>query len=250
MAYTVKQLAKIAGVSVRTLHFYDEAGLLKPSSIERNGYRKYEEKELLLLQQILFFKELDFSLGDIKKMITARNFDMVASLQDHKQLIELKKKRLTGLLKTIDKTITKLTKKKMMNDEELYDAFSDEEQKKYQEEAKQRWGNTKAYKQSQERTKNWTKEDYARVKKAAEEFMKRVVAVSDKPIASKEVQAIIREWRQGIDQFYDTTLEMCRNLGEMYVADPRFTKYYDKHKPGLAVFMRDAINYYCDHAEK
>lgn len=249
MAYTVNQLAKLAGVSVRTLHFYDEAGLLKPSAIQKNGYRLYEEKELLLLQQILFFKELDFSLEDIKKMITAKHFDMVAALHDHKQLIEIKKKRLTGLLKTIDKTIIKLTKQKNMDDTELYDAFSDEDQKQYQAEAKQRWGNTKAYKQSQERMKKMTKQDIANIKKNNELFLKKIVAASDKPVASKEVQALIAEWRAGINIFYDTSLEMCRNLGEMYVADPRFTKYYDKHKPGLAVFMRDAINYYCDHAK-
>jgi DNA-binding transcriptional MerR regulator len=250
MAYTVKQLGNLAHISVRTLHFYDETGLLKPAHIAKNGYRFYGEKELLRLQQILFFRELDFPLEEIKQIIDDPKFSIVEALKDHKKQIELKRKRLTGLLETIDKTIKKMSNKKDMKDEELYQDFDTEDMKKYQQEAKEKWGNTKAYKQSQERTKNWKKEDYARVKKESEDLMNEIVKVMPKGPTSPEMQELVQKWRDGINQFYDTNLEMCRNLATMYVEDARFTATYEKYHEGLAVFMRDAIYYYCDHQTK
>ncbi len=250
MAYTVKQLSKLAGISVRTLHFYDEAGLLKPSFIERNGYRYYEEKELLKLQQILFFRELDFALTDIKKIINSKDFNILEALQSHKKFIELKQKRFNKLLETVNKTITKMQNKKQMKDAELYDSFADPEMKQYQAEAKQRWGNTEAYKQSQERTKNWTKADYEKIKADGDKFMKVVASHVNDDIKSPEVQALVAQWRQGINVFYDTDLEICRNLASMYIDDPRFAAYYEKYAKGLSVFMRDAIHYYCDEQKK
>lgn len=240
----------MADVSVRTLHFYDEAGLLPPAHVEKNGYRKYGHAELLKLQQILFFRELDFSVEEIKRILNAPGFDMVQALKDHRKLILIRQKRLTTLLKTIDTTIKHMNHKKDVNDTELYAGFSEEQEREYAEEAKKRWGNTDAYKQSVERTKHWTKEDYDRIKKEGHEFMLRVVANRSKGAASPEVQELISEWRAGINRFYDTTLEICRGLAQMYVDDPRFTAYYDKYESGLAVFMRDAIFYYCDHAKK
>jgi DNA-binding transcriptional MerR regulator len=250
VSHSVKQLAKLAHISVRTLHFYDETGLLKPSSIKSNGYRVYEEKELLRLQQILFFRELEFPLAEIKKIMNAPGFDIVQALKSHKKLIEVKQKRLTGLLATIESTIKSMKSKKPIEEKALYDHFDDAEQKKYQQEAKERWGNTEAYKQSQERTKHWTKADYEKLKKDGDTFMKTVVATMPKGIASKEIQTLVQQWREGINVFYDTNIEMCRNLATMYTADPRFTKYYEKYAKGLAVFWRDAIYYYCDRAEK
>ncbi|MES2213220.1 MAG: MerR family transcriptional regulator [Patescibacteria group bacterium] len=248
--YTVKQLAILAGLTVRTLHFYDECGLLEPELIEKNGYRVYGERELLRLQQILFFRELDFPLGEIKKILNSPGFDMVSALRDHRKLIELKRKRLTKLLKTIDITIKKMNDKKEIKEEELYGNFSDAEQKEYAEEAKQRWGNTEAYKQSMERTKHWTKENYAQVKKDGDELMKNIVAAMSHGIESDEVQKLIGKWRAGINVFYDTTPEICRGLASMYISDSRFTAYYEKYQTGLAQFMHDAIFYYCDHTEK
>ena len=115
----------------------------------------------------------------------------------------------------------------------------------YQEESKQRWGNTTAYKQSVERTKNWKKEDYERVKKEGDELMQEIVKNMEKGIESPEIQKLIQKWRENINQFYDTTLEMCQGLADMYIADKRFTEHYEKYQKGLAKFMHEAIGYYC-----
>jgi len=250
MPYTINQLAKLSGVTVRTLHYYDEIGLLKPSSIHRNGYRSYEKKELLRLQQILFFRELDFPLADIKKILDKPDFEIVGALRRHKDLMKLKQKRFDKLINTIDKTIKHMAKQQNMKDEELYDAFNDPDVKRYQEEAKQRWGNTDAYKQSMKKVGKLTKAQMEKIKKDGIELTKKLAACMDKEITDKEVQKLIGQHYKNIQFFYDCPLEMYRNLGKMYMDDPRFTAYYDKHGKGLASFMRDAIAHFCDNKEK
>lgn len=245
-AYTVNQLGKLAGVSVRTLHYYDEIGLLKPTEVRRNGYRSYGENELLRLQQILFFRELEFPLGDIKRIIDSPGFDAVAALKEHRRSIERKRTRLRSLVDTIDKTLAKLTEKAHMEDSELYDPFKDEEQREYQEEAKKRWGNTDAYRQSVERVGKMTKAQMAELKRGADEFMKVVAATAGKGAKSPEMQALIAQHYESLKTFYEPNLEMYRGLAEMYVSDPRFASYYEKYKPGLAKVMREAMIEYCD----
>lgn len=249
MSYSVQALATIAGTSVRTLHYYDEIGLLTPSRTLLNGYRHYEEPELLKLQQILFFRELDFSLADIKRILNSPHFDLSAALADHRKLIELKKKRLNGLLHTIDETIKKLKSENTMPDEELYDSFKDEEMKEYAAEARQKWGNTDAYKQSQAKISKMTKAQMQQLKDDGKKHMQNLAKVMDLPIESPEVQALIKKSHDNTNFFYDCSYKMFRNLGQMYVNDPRFTTTYEKFRPGLAVFVRDAIVYYCDQHE-
>lgn len=249
MRYTVNQLAKLAGISVRTLHYYDQIGLLKPSLIADNGYRYYEDRELIRLQQILFFRELEFSLDDIKVMLNRPDFSVVESLRDQKKLLRLKQKRLDGLINTIDKSIKYMNNKQKINNEELYDAFKDDDVKQYQAEVKQRWGNTEVYKQSMAKVGKMTKQEMVKLKLKQEEQTKQLADSMDKGIKHPNVQKLIAEHHQGINFFYDCSLEMYRNLGKMYVDDPRFTAYFDKFRPGLAVFLRDAIVYYCDQNE-
>lgn len=250
MHYTVKQLSSFAGVSVRTLHYYDEIGLLKPSFLKENGYRYYEEKELLKLQQILFFRELEFSLEEIREIISASNFDMVEALKDQRHLLEMKRQRIDGLVQTIEKTIVTMKGGDSMKSDDLFAAFDDTEMNKYKEEARQRWGHTDAYKQSAERTKHWTKEDYRRIAEEGKAFTQKLANVMGLDIQNDEVQKLIALHYQGIQQFYDCPLDMYRNLADMYITDPRFTANYDKVKPGLAKFIRDAIYYYADvHAK-
>lgn len=248
MVYTVKQLAKIAGVSVRTLHYYDEIGLLKPSFIKENGYRAYEEKELMKLEQILFFKELEFSLEDIVRIMTASDFDTLVALADQRKFIELKKARINSLLSTIDKTINTLKGGgKIMNNTI---ATTQDQIEEYKKEAKKRWGNTDAYKQSVERTKHWTKEDYKRLTEDAKRFTQELADTMDKGFDSPEFQALIAKHYESIGTFYDCSLEMYRALAQGYVSDPRFKEYYDKFRPDLAEVMQKAINYYCDQKQK
>jgi len=247
MAYTIKQLAKLANVSVRALHYYDEVGLLKPQRMKKNDYRQYEHRELFRLQQILFFRELDFPLEEIKRIIDQPDFDIIRSLDDQKALIKLRQKRLGKLVYTINKTIKHMKKEKTIKDEELYDAFKDDDVKQYQEEVKERWGNSDAYKQSMARVSKMTKAEMDKMKEDGNKFTQLLADSMDKDVHGEEVQALIAEHYQGTQFFYDCPLEMYRNLGNMYVDDPRFAAYYDKFRPGLAVFVRDAINIFCDN---
>lgn len=250
MSYTVQQLATLASISVRTLHYYDEIGLLTPSSIAKNGYRHYEDKELVRLQQILFFRELDFPLEEIKRMLNRPDFHVIEALRDQKQLMLLKRKRLDGLIRSIEKTIMTMQTSTPLQDEELYDAFKDEDVKQYQDEVRQRWGDTDAYKQSLARVRKMTKQEMEKLKADGKAFTKTLADAMDKAPTDPTVQALIAEHYKGIQFFYECPLTMYRNLGQMYVDDPRFTAYYDTFRPGLAIFVRDAITHYCDEREK
>lgn len=250
MAYTIQQLATMAGITVRALHHYDAIGLLNPSRRASNGYRTYEETDLLKLQQIMFFRELEFSLDDIKNILESKNFDMKKALSDHRKLIVIKRKRMDELLATIDKTIKKINKEKNMNDQELYDGFSQEESEAYAKEAKERWGNTDAYKQSQERVKKLSKDDWQRIRKAGDELMKAIVANMDKKPESKEVQELIAQHYDGLRTFYEPNLELYRGLADMYVADHRFAAYFEKYHKDLPLFMKKAMHAFCEKGGK
>ncbi len=139
-----------------------------------------------------------------------------------------------------------MTTKQHLKDNELYDAFKDDDVKQYQDEVKARWGNTEAYKQSTARVSKMTKAEMNKLKADGKAFTEELARSMDKPIDHPEVQTLIKKQHEGINFFYDCDYTMYRNLGQMYVTDPRFTAYYDKFRPGLAVFVRDAIAYYCD----
>ncbi len=249
MSYTVHSLAQLAGISVRTLHYYDEIGLLKPSVIKKNGYRYYEDAELIRLQQILFFRELEFPLEDIKRMLNRPQFSVVEALKDQKKLIRLKQARLEKLINSINKTIKTMSNNHKINDEELYDVFKDAEVKQYQDEVKERWGNSDAYRQSMAKVGTMTKKEMEKLKADGKKHTQAIADAMDKGIEHSDVQKLIKQSHEGVNFFYDCSYEMFRNLGKMYVEDPRFTAYYEKFRPGLAVFMRDAIAYYCDQHE-
>ena len=252
MSYTVNKLAQIAHISVRTLHYYDEIGLLKPSAIQSNGYRVYEERELLLLQQILFFRELDFPIEEIKRILSSPTFDIRRALRDHRVLIELKKKRLTGLLKTIDTTLNNLEKQSPMDDQdlkELYETFGEDTMKKYADEVKERWGDTEAYKQSMERASKMTKADYEKYKQDSDAFMKKVAETMDKGATSPEFQALIAEHFKSLSTWYEPNFEMYRGLAKMYVDDPRFRAYYENYREGLAQVFSDGMTYFIEQNE-
>lgn len=250
MTYTIQQLAQAAGISVRTLHYYDQIKLLTPSFTRPNGYRCYEEKEVLQLQQILFFRELEFSLEEIKKIIHAKNFDVLTALRDQKKLLKMKQARLGRLIQTIDHTIAHTKGGEPMNTDDVYAGLTDTQIEEYKKEAQDRWGNTDAFKQSQERTKNWTKAEYARIQKEADRLLKHLVTIMNKGVSDPDVQADIETHYQGMQQFYDCSYDIYRGLARLYVEDPRFTAYYTKYHPDLAQFMCDAMTYYADQHEK
>lgn len=255
MDYKVKEVAELVGVSVRTLHHYHAIGLLTPSKATPSGYRLYNDSDLDRLQQILFFKELEFNLNEIKEIIDSPNFDKGDALRNHKKLLLEKKKRLEKIIESVDKTIDVMEGKRVMDNKEMFEGFDiseiEKHKEKYAKETKEKYGNTDAYAESQKKTSKYTKEDWARVMGRQGEIYNKLVSMMDRNPADVEVQAVIAENRQHItDSFYKCTVEIYRGLGEMYVMDERFTKNIDKFKVGLAKFLSDAIEIYCNNAEK
>jgi DNA-binding transcriptional MerR regulator len=246
-AYTVSQLAEMAGVSVRTLHHYDHIDLLKPSSRTAGGYRLYEEQDLLRLQQILFFKELDFPLSEIRAILDDPEFDQVKALENHRRLLKGRAERLTHLLRTIDKTIQRLTEDNMtMTDEELYEGFTKEQIERYKREAREMY-DPELVAESERRVRNMSKAQWNAVKEEGDQVTRAIAGVADRAPGDPEVQALIARHHAWIEHFYPASAELYRGLGQGYAEHPDFCKFYDKYRPGLADFMQAAMAYYADH---
>ena len=241
--FSVNRLAVLANVSVRTLHYYDQVGLLKPSIRTESKYRYYGEAELLRLQQILFYKELDLPLAQIAEILDDPDFDTLNALHAHKQELQKRKSRTNELLKTVDKTINHL-KNKTMNLEDMYKGFSKEQAEAYEKEAKERWGDS-IVEESKQRVKNMGKDGLEALKKEGEDISKELAAVMHLSPSHTKVQALVKRHFNMINQYYTVTPEIYKGLGDMYVADERFRVNYDKHKDGLAKFLRDAMHVYC-----
>ncbi|AUN17015.1 MerR family transcriptional regulator [Clostridium botulinum] len=252
MHYKIKEVADMAGISVRMLHHYDKIGLLDPESVSAAGYRLYSDENLDRLQQILFFKELNFPLQEIKIILDSPNFNKKEALETHRQLLLEKKLRLEKIIQSVDKTINSMEGEFKMDKKEILNVFSmteiEEHQRKYSEEVKEKYGNTSAYKESNEKTSKYTKEDWSNIMKDWDIIYKKLANLMDKSPDDKEVQEYIHQSREHISKnFYDCTPEIFRGLGEIYVNDERFTANIDKYKTGLSKFLRDAINVYCDN---
>ncbi len=247
--YTVKQLAKIAGVSPRTLHYYDEIGLLKPSRIGSNGYRHYDEDAMLRLQQILFFRELNFSLADIQQTINQPEFDMIQALSAHRENLTGQLAHLEKLLATIDHTISHIKGEIEMKPDEIFEPFSEEKQKEYEEEVRQRYGD-KELKVSQQRWGSYSKEKRQQIIDEGNRNYLDIANNMAKGFDSPEVQELVHRWHQHLHYFYDPTNDVLRGLADMYVNDPAFRQTFDKIHPDLAEFMRKAVTFYCDQLEQ
>lgn len=241
MKYTIKKLASAAGVSVRTLHYYDDIDLLKPSEVGDNNYRYYGESELLRLQQILFFRELEFPLEKIKLALDSPSFNNLEALRSHRLVLLKQKNRLSDLIKTIDRTITNLQKGASMTTNDLYGGFTKQQMEEYQAEAETRWGNTDAYKESVSRVKQMGKAGLQKVMEEGMHIELEMAELIGESVNSKAVQDLVIRHRAQIGKFYTVTDQIYRGLAEMYVADPRFAKHYDDVKPGLAKFLSDAM---------
>jgi DNA-binding transcriptional MerR regulator len=243
MSYTVKQLADLAGVTARTLHYYDQIGLLHPASYGDNGYRYYGEDAVFRLQQILFFRELDFNLEEIKAFLDQPDFDLLVALQSHRQSLLQRVDRLQTLITTVDNTLQYLRGEIKMSKKDLYKGFDEEKQQQYAAEAEQRWGPTAAH--SQKRWESYTPEQKNAILAENSEISQSIAAHMEKAPQSPEVQYWVGRWYKSInDHFYDCSLEVFAALGQMYVDDPRFTATYEDIRPGLAAFMQKAMAHY------
>jgi DNA-binding transcriptional MerR regulator len=249
MVYTIKKLAKLAGTSVRTLHYYDEIGLLKPEYRGANGYRHYGEKSIAKLQQILFFRELDFSLDEIKTIMARPDFDAAEALQSHKKLLLKRQERIGELLDTIEKTIKNFKGEKLMEIKEYYHGFSDEQIEKYREEVKQRWGE-KTLKDSEDRVKKMGKEKFAEVQKESDRIFRTITDNMDKGAESKIVQGEVAKWRQWLENYSHYSDAAVLGLGRTYSQNPEFAKTFEKYHKDLPDFLTKAIEYYCAHRKQ
>lgn len=246
--YSVKQLSTLAGVSVRTLHHYDKIGLLKPATRSEKGYRYYGRSELLKLQQILFYKELDFPLKKIIGIINNRSFDILSSLEFHKKQLMIRSNHFKKLIKTLEKTILEIKEKEnsKMTDKELYNGFSTEQIKKIKKEIHKKWGEKQLH-ETEERIHELGKQGWKDTQKKGEEINRSLAILMGLGTTDKKVQKVISMHYKHINIFWDVTKEMYLGLGKMYTEDERFTAYYEKYRPGLALFLYQGITVFCDN---
>jgi len=257
MTYTVTKVATLSGVSIRTLRFYDEIGLLKPAFVGEQGYRYYEEEQLLVLQQILFYKELGFELRQIQELLQQSDPDRVKALQSQKILLRNKITRMQTLTKTIDNTINHLERKKTMKEQDMFKGFdiTPEQQKKYELELEEYFrnkpGGTKALEKTMTESKNnvksWTKDDWEKSGKAFDDICKELVTLLEKRLSpsSGQVQDVIGRHHQWLKKFWTPDKNSYAGHAQLII-ETDFAKAYNKYHPELAQFIADAIKIFAD----
>jgi DNA-binding transcriptional MerR regulator len=243
MPFTVGDLARLTGVTVRALHHYDEIGLVKPSQRTTAGYRLYSVRDMLRLQQVLVLRELGVPLDEIAAAIDGAA-DRAALLRGHRAALVEKRGRIDAMVAAVDAALRVLEEGLEMQPEDFKQLFDGFDPGKYEEEVRQRWGNTEAYKESARRTKQYGRAEWEAIKLEAGEINTRLrdLLLQGAAPSDPAVQAAVDDHRLHISRwYYPCSKEMHRGLGEMYVADPRFTENLDKVAPGFARFLRDAI---------
>lgn len=249
MEYTIKKLPSLAGITTRTLRYWDSIGLLKPKRITSSGYRIYGKEEVDRLQQILFFRELAFSLDEIKELLANEDFDHLNALREHKVRLLEERNRLNTLIDTVEKTISEKEGRLTMTDKEKFAGFKremiDENEKKYGKEARKLYGD-EAVEKSNQKLLNMSEEQYKELTQLTEEILTKLVEAKHQgdpssPLA-QEVAALHKKWLTFFWSSYSK--EAHRGLAQTYVDDPRFTAYYDAKEPGCAEFLKDAIFIY------
>ncbi len=241
----INEFAKLTGVSVRTLHYYDEIGLLKPAFVdEQNGYRFYDKNSLERMQEILFYRELDFELKSISEILSSPDYDKRKALAEQRKLLILKKERLERIIDALDESEKgKITMTAFDNSN--YETA----RKRYETEAKERWGETDAYKEHAEKTANYTKDKWQQVNDGLNAVLAKFAERMNNGHAadSPEAQALVKELQTHItENYYTCTNEILAGLGQMYVADERFKTNIDKYAFGTAEFISKAIKTYCN----
>jgi MerR family transcriptional regulator, thiopeptide resistance regulator len=243
--YTVGKVADLSSVTIRTLHHYDEIGLLSPGGRSVAGYRIYEDSDLERLQRILFYRELGFTLDEISTIVDDPRTDALGHLRRQRGLLTGRIDRLRSMVDAIDYEMEARTMDIPLTPEERLEVFGEFRPEDYAEEAEQRWGDTEAYRESQRRVSSYNKEDWQQLKAEEEEIRARLAAAFEAGLApdSEEAMAAAEAHRQHISRwFYECSYEIHRGLTEMYVSDERFRSNYDTKSPGLAAFIRDAAH--------
>ena len=240
MKMQIKEFAELTGVSVRTLHYYDEIGLLKPCYVdEHTGYRFYDKNSLLRMQEILFYRELDFPLKSIGEILSSESYDKKKALSGQKKLLILKKERLDRLISAIDNAV---------KGENVMDAFDNSEFENYKAEAQEKWGNTDAYKEYADKTKNYSKNNWQSMTDGLNDILAEfsVCMKNGNEPDSDEAQSLVKMLQNHITETcYNCTNDILAGLGQMYVLDERFKNNIDKNGDGTAEFISNAIEIYC-----
>ena len=242
--HTVGDIARRAGISVRTLHHYDEIGLLHPSQRSAAGYRLYGPSDVARLQQILFYRELGLPLEEISRVMSDPAFERTAALREQRARLEARADHVMRMIDAVDAAIDAEERGSTMSTDNMLEVFGDFDPREYEEEARQRWGHTDAYKESARRTAQYAKEDWEWIGVEADEIYRAfgLLMEGGAPADSKEAMDVAERHRAHITAwFYECTPDIHVGLGEMYVADGRFTESIDQHGEGLAGYMSEAI---------
>lgn len=241
---TVGEVAKLAYVSVRTLHHYDDIGLLEPARRTDAGYRLYGPVELARLHEVLLFRELGLSLDVIADLLDQPAADRARALLTHRRALEQRRRRTDAVLRALDRAIEALEQGEAMSEQQLFDGFEDFDHARYDEEAEARWGGTDAYRESQRRRASYDKRDWAAMKLEADEIMQRFAELlwAGTDAAGETATALAEEHRRHIDRwFYPCPPAMHAGLADMYESDARFGEYFEKRAEGLTEYVAAAI---------
>lgn len=247
MLLSIGALSKLSGVSVRALHHYDQMGLLHPSKTAESGYRYYDDAEVERLWQILFYRELDFPLKEIAAILSSPEFDRTRALQEHRALLEQKRERLDGLISLISNTLKGDKTNTMEQEFKPFDTGEiDAMREQFANEAKQRWGNTEAYRESVRREANRSKQDCAELTEKSGAIFAEFAGLVGTDPKDTRVQALVQRWQSFISEYYyPCTNDILAGLGTMYLADERFTNNMDRYGAGTAKLISDGIAVYC-----
>lgn len=245
-SFTIRKLADMAGISVRTLHYYDQIGLLKPRYRHDNGYRYYGEEEVILLQQIMFYRELGFNLDEIRSIISSSDYNVSEALEQHRNLLVKKGERLKELINTVERTISKMGKGTGMSIKEFYRGFSDEQIEKYRDEVRRRWG-SKILEESEKKIIDIGQEKFIELQAEGGKIFKTIMEHMSDGYDSKHVQDLIVEWRKWLENFHHYSDEDVVELGRAYSQHPDFIKFFQQYGDDLPVFLTRAIEHYYMH---
>lgn len=243
-ALTVGTVARLAGVTVRTLHHYDEIGLVSPAAHTNAGYRLYSRRDIERLQEVLFFRELGIGLTEIRRIVEEPGYRRDEALGNQRELLLSRSVRLLAMVEAIDRAINAEQKGINMTTEEMLDVFGDFDPAEHQAEVEERWGGTDAYDESNRRVSRYTKKDWLQLKSEAAILNQGLLDLMANGVAADDIEAmdIAEEHRAHITKwFYECTPEIHAGLGDMYVTDSRFKHEIDKAGDGLAQYLSEAI---------
>lgn len=247
--FTVKQIARMAGVTPRTLHYYDEIGLLKPTRVGDNGYRYYDEQAILRLQQIMLYRQLELPLNEIEQILASPEFDSLTALENHREQLRGRIRKLERLMKTVDRTISHLKGTQTMSEKQFFEGFSEEQQAEYEKEAMQMY-DPETVKASNARWRSYSPADKQRIGEEGNAAYAALVAAMPAGPGSPQAQAGVELWRRHMQYFWSPNDEQFVGLTELYNQDPRFKRNFDKIDPGLAEFMREAVKIYVERRKQ